>query len=79
MTNCGYDEPSDPFVKKILEQNIKGEQCAISVYHALIEEVEMKDPVTYNMTVQILQDEVEHEEDLQAMLEHLDMMFERRA
>ena len=79
MTNCGYDEPSDPFVKKILEQNIKGEQCAISVYHALIEEVGMKDPVTYNMTVQILQDEVEHEEDLQAMLEDLDMMLERRA
>jgi len=79
MTNCGYDEPSDPFVKKILEQNIKGEQCAISVYHALIEEVGMKDPVTYNMTVQILQDEVEHEEDLQALLEDLDMMLERRA
>jgi bacterioferritin len=79
LTNCGYDEPSDPFVKKILEQNIKGEQCAISVYHALIEEVGMKDPVTYNMTVQILQDEVEHEEDLQAMLEDLDMMLERRA
>jgi bacterioferritin len=79
MTNCGYDEPSDPFVKKILEQNIKGEQCAISVYHALIEEVGMKDPVTYNMTVQILQDEVEHEEDLQGLLEDLDMMLERRA
>jgi bacterioferritin len=79
LTNCGYDEPSDPFVKKILEQNIKGEQCAISVYHALIEEVGMKDPVTYNMTVQILQDEVAHEEDLQALLEDLDMMLERRA
>jgi len=79
MTNCGYDEPSDPFVKTILEQNIKGEQCAITVYHALIEEVGMKDPVTYNMTVQILQDEVTHEEDLQAMLEDLDMMLERRA
>lgn len=79
MTNCGYDEPSDPFVKKILEQNIKGEQCAISVYHALIEEVGMKDPVTYNMAVQILQDEVEHEEDLQALLEDLEMMLERRA
>lgn len=79
MTNCGYDEPSDPFVKKILEQNIKGEQCAISVYAALIQEVGTKDPVTQNMAVQILQDEVEHEEDLQALLEDLDMMLERRA
>jgi bacterioferritin len=66
-------------VKKILEQNIKGEQCAISVYHALIKDVGMKDPVTYNMAVQILQDEVEHEEDLQSLLEDLNMMLERRA
>jgi bacterioferritin len=78
-TNCGYDEPTDPYVGKILEQNIKGEQCAISVYHALIEEVGMKDPVTYNIVVQILQDEVEHEEDLQALLEDLEMMLSRRA
>lgn len=79
MTNCGYDEPADPYIRKIVDQNIKGEQCAISVYHALIEEIGMKDPVTYNMAVQILQDEVEHEEDLQALLEDLDMMLEKRS
>ena len=78
-SNCGYDEPADPYVGKILEQNIKGEQCAISVYHALIEEVGMKDPVTYNIVVQILQDEVEHEEDLQSLQEDLEMMLSRRA
>jgi len=77
MTNCGYDEPVDPFVRTIIEQNIKGEQCAISVYHALIQEVGLKDPVTYNMAVQILQDEVVHEEDLQALLEDLTMMLSR--
>lgn len=74
-TNCGYDGPADPFVAKILEQNIKGEQCAIGVYHSLIEEVGLKDPVTYNMAVQILQDEVEHEEDLQALLEDLEALL----
>jgi len=78
-TNCGYDEPTDPFVQRILEQNIKGEQCAISVYHKLIQEVGLKEPVTYNMAVQILQDEVEHEEDLQALLEDLTMMLSRTA
>jgi len=30
-----------------------------------------KDPVTYNIVLQILQDEVEHEEDLQAEMEDL--------
>jgi len=39
----------------------------------------MKDPVTYNIVVQILQDEVEHEEDLQSLLEDLEMMLSRRA
>ncbi|HOI17574.1 MAG TPA: ferritin-like domain-containing protein [Geobacteraceae bacterium] len=35
-----------------------------------------RDPVTYNMVLQILQQEVEHEEDLQSLLEDLDLMFE---
>jgi bacterioferritin len=77
-TNCGYDAPDDPFVQKILEQNIKGEQCAISVYHKMIEEIGLKDPVTYNMAIQILQDEVNHEEELQALLEDLDVILARK-
>ncbi len=81
LSNCGYDEPSDPHVRKLLEQNINGEQCAIGVYKALLEKTQNRDPVTYNMVVQILQDEVEHEEDLQALLEDLDLMVKesRRA
>jgi len=31
-TNCGYDEPSNPSTRALVEQNIKGEQCAIEVY-----------------------------------------------
>jgi bacterioferritin len=76
-TNCGYEEPSDPFVEKILEQNILGEQCAITVYHSIIEEVGLKDPVTYNMSVQILQDEVMHEEELQALQEDLEVLLKK--
>jgi len=74
-TNCGYDAPNDPFVKALLEQNVKGEQCAISVYQSLIEEVGTKDLVTHNMAMQILQDEVMHEEDLQALLEDLKFLL----
>ena len=74
-TNCGYEAPDDPFVRAILMQNIKGEQCAISVYNSMIQEVGLKDPVTNNMAVQILQDEVEHEEDLQALLEDISFML----
>jgi bacterioferritin len=71
MTNCGYDTPSDPKVKKIVEQNIKGEQCAIEVYSKLRAFIGDKDFITANMVESILADEVEHEEDLQAIKEDL--------
>jgi len=74
MTNCGYEAPEDPHVRALLEQNIKGEQCAIDVYKRLLETVKDKDPVTYNMVLEILEDEVEHEEDLQAILEDVQLM-----
>lgn len=79
QTNCGYEAPDDPDVEKILEQNIKGEQCAISVYKKMIETTINVDPVTYNMVLQILQDEVEHEEDLQSLQEDLEMMVKSAA
>lgn len=78
-TNCGYEAPTDPFVKAILAQNIKGEQCAIEVYTKLLDIVKDKDPVTYNMVLQILSDEIEHEEDLQAWDEDLDSLMMRHA
>lgn len=71
MTNCGYEAPEDSHVRALLEQNIKGEQCAIDVYKSLLETVKDKDPITYNMILEILEDEVEHEEDLEAILEDI--------
>jgi len=73
-TNCGYDAPDNPFVKAILEQNIKGEQCAISTYKNLMQMTATADPVTHNILLQILEQEVEHEEDLQALVEDLELM-----
>lgn len=75
MTNCGYEAPDDPYVRSVLDQNIKGEQCAIEVYNSLLES--LKDKVTYHIVIEILEDEVEHEEDLEAILEDLDAMVER--
>ena len=75
-TNCGYEAPDDPFVKKVLEQNIAGEQCAIMTYRKLVNLTMGKDPVTYNTVLQILQDEVGHEEDLQAEMEDLETLLQ---
>jgi bacterioferritin len=76
-TNCGYDAPDDPYVGTILEENIKGEQCAITTYQKLLERTMTADPVTYNIVLQILEQEVEHEQDLQALQEDLGLMMKR--
>ena len=75
QSNCGYEAPNNPFVKNVLDQNIQGEQCAIMTYKKLVKLTAVKDPVTYNMVLQILQDEVTHEEDLQALMEDLQTLL----
>ena len=77
MTNCGYEAPEDPYVEVLLDQNIKGEQCAIEVYQKLVDFTKDADPVTYEMALSILTDEIEHEEDLQAIVEDIQLMRER--
>lgn len=65
MTNCGYLVPTDPDSKLILKQNIQGERCAIEVYNKLLDFVKGKDLITGHMIREILEDEVEHEQDLE--------------
>jgi bacterioferritin len=77
MTNCGYEPPVDHYVEEVLNQNIKGEQCAIRVYSSLLDTTRETDPVTYNMVLTILSQEVEHEEDLSALKEDLELMLSR--
>jgi len=36
------------------------------------------DPVTYDIVLSILTDEIEHEEDLQAIVEDIKLMMERK-
>ena len=66
-SNCGYETPQSFDVVDLLEDSIKGEQCAISVYSQIAEMTKDKDIVTYDIVSEILADEVEHEEDLQSL------------
>ena len=77
LSPCPYDAPSDPYVGVLLDQNIAGEQCAISTYKALMDATKDKDMVTYNLALTILEQEVEHEEDLQGLKEDLDLLVAR--
>lgn len=76
---CAYDAPEDPYVAVLLDQNIAGERCAISTYKNLMDITRDKDMVTYNMALTILEQEVEHEEDLQSLKEDMDLMVVRGA
>ncbi len=49
LSPCKYDAPEDPYVAVLLDQNIAGEQCAISTYKGLMDATKDKDIVTYNM------------------------------
>ena len=77
VKSCGYESPDDPFVVKILEQNVQGERCAIGYYKRVLDITQGKDQVTYNMVLQILQDEVTHEEELQALSEDLEFLLKK--
>ncbi len=70
-STCGYSAPTNTSVVAILKQNIKGEQCAIAVYNNLLKFTQDKDPITYDLILDILKDEVEHEDDLERLLEDL--------
>ena len=74
---CAYDAPTDSYVSVLLDQNIAGEQCAIDTYKKLMDATKDKDMVTYNMALTILEQEVEHEEDLQSLKEDLELMVQR--
>jgi len=77
LSPCAYDAPEDPYVSVLLKQNIEGEQCAISAYKNMMDITKDKDMVTYNLALTILEQEVEHEEDLQSLLEDLELMVGR--
>ncbi len=73
-SKCDYEEPNDPYVEAILKQNINGERCAIKRYQSLAEYTKGKDFITQQMAIQILKDELEHEQDLEDWLNDLELM-----
>ena len=70
--------PKDPDVRALIDQNIKGEQCAIAVYYKLLEVVKEKDPITFNIIRKILKDELEHEQDLEDLKRDLEMCSKKK-
>ena len=65
LSSCGYLVPRDPGVDALLDQNLKGERCAIVIYKKLLDYVKGKDMITGHLIRHILEEEIEHEQDLE--------------
>ena len=76
LAKCDYEVPSDPYIEKILEQNLNGERCAINRYKNLADYTSGKDHATYQMAVTILNEELEHEQEIEDWIGDIDRMKE---
>lgn len=76
LSSCDYEEPSDPYVEAILEQNLRGERCAIQRYKEIADFTNGKDHTTHAMATTILNEELEHEHDIEDWITDLDRMKE---
>ena len=65
QSTCGYLTPKNTEAANLLKQNLQSERCAIEVYNKLLKFVFNKDMITAHIIRQILQDEVEHEQELE--------------
>lgn len=71
---CSYEAPIDPYIEEILKQNLTGERCAISRYQSIADMTNGKDYATYQMAVTILNEEIEHEEDIEAWIKDIERL-----
>ncbi|MDL2256651.1 ferritin [Bacteroidales bacterium OttesenSCG-928-I14] len=76
LARCKYEAPTDPYVEVILDQNIRGERCAIQRYQEIAAYTDKADYVTHAMAIQILADEVEHEKDLEDFVTDITLIKE---
>lgn len=73
---CPYETPEDPYIEEILKQNLNGERCAIQRYEEIADFTNGKDHATYQMAITILNDELEHEHDIEDFLTDLQRLKE---
>jgi bacterioferritin len=76
LSSCAYETPSDPYVEAILKQNLTGERCAIQRYQGLADFANGKDHTTHQMAVTILNEELEHEQDIEEWIQDIQRMKE---
>ncbi len=74
LSACEYATPSDPYVEVILQQNVEGERCAIKRYKEIADYTSGKDHTTHQIATQILNEELEHEQDIEDWITDIQRM-----
>lgn len=74
FARCQYEVPNDPYVEAILNQNLDGERCAIQRYKEIADFTSGIDHVTHQMAVTILNEELEHEQDIEDWITDIEIM-----
>ncbi len=76
LSRCAYEVPDDPYVEMILEQNLRGERCAIQRYQEIADFTAGKDHSTHQMAITILNEELEHEQDIEDWINDIELLKE---
>ena len=76
LSQCEYEVPSDPYIEVILKQNLNGERCAIQRYSGIANYTAGKDHTTHQIATTILNEELEHEQDIEDWIADIQRMKE---
>ncbi len=74
LSKCEYEVPADPYVEVVLQQNLRGERCAIQRYQSVADFTNGKDHTTHQIATTILNEELEHEQDIEDWIADLDRL-----
>lgn len=72
LARCEYYPPKNPYIVSILNDNLKGERCAIVRYQEIADYTFGKDHETYKIATSILADELEHEQEIEDWLKDIE-------
>lgn len=75
---CKYEAPENPCVSALLKQNVDSEKCAVARYQQICEMTDGKDFVTFHMAREILEEEIEHEQELGDFLEDIELACNKK-
>ncbi len=71
FAKCRYDAPVNPETQTLVEQNLAAERCAVGRYQGICDMCYGKDYETFRIASHILQQEIEHEQEMEDFLKDM--------